>query len=262
MSAEYQIVIPARMASQRLPGKPLLSIAGRSLLEHVYRQACKSGAGGVVIATDDRKIRDAAAAFGAEALMTSQSHQSGSDRIAECADQLGWTDEQLIVNLQGDEPLISTEVLEKVCTAFNDPQVQMATPVTKIKTVEDLSDPNLVRVVLDREGNALYFTRAIIPFFRDLEKYNDWLNQHDYYKHIGIYAYRKDFLLHLTNLEPGKLENVEKLEQLRVLENGFKIRAVITDYQSRSVDTKEDLIEMNNFITDHHLTMDEFDAKM
>jgi len=253
-------VIPARFASQRLPGKPMLNIGNAPMIEWVYRRACKvKRFDTVIVATDNQTIYDHIVSIGGQVQMTPENLPSGTDRVAHVARDVN---ADIFLNLQGDEPLISTEVLEKVCTAFNDRQVQMATPVTKIKTVEDLSDPNLVRVVLDREGNALYFTRAIIPFFRDLEKYNDWLNQHDYYKHIGIYAYRKDFLLHLTNLEPGKLENVEKLEQLRVLENGFKIRAVITDYQSRSVDTKEDLIEMNNFITDHHLTMDEFDAKM
>jgi 3-deoxy-manno-octulosonate cytidylyltransferase (CMP-KDO synthetase) len=125
-----------------------------------------------------------------------------------------------------------------------------------------LTDPNLARVVLDHDGNALYFTRAVIPYFRDIEKYEDWLAKYDYYKHIGIYAYRKDFLLHINSLEPGQLEKVEKLEQLRVLEHGYKIRTVITDYQSRSVDTEEDLLEMNEFIAHHHLNTEEIDAKM
>ena len=163
MSAEYQIVIPARMASQRLPGKPLLSIAGRSLLEHVYRQACKSGAGGVVIATDDRKIQEAAAAFGAEVLMTSQSHQSGSDRIAECADQLGWTDEQLIVNLQGDEPLMPPACLDQVAELLaGDPQADVASLFWPLNLAEEIGNPNVVKAVVGQSGQALYFSRSVV----------------------------------------------------------------------------------------------------
>jgi 3-deoxy-manno-octulosonate cytidylyltransferase (CMP-KDO synthetase) len=253
-------VIPARFASQRLPGKPMLMIGNAPMIEWVYKRACQvERFDTVIVATDNKLIYDHVISIGGQVIMTPEDLPSGTDRVAHVAKGIN---AEIFLNLQGDEPLIIPEVLENVCDAFTDPEVQIATPVARVKSVEDLTDPNLVRVAVDHEGNALYFTRAVIPYFRDLEKYEDWLDQHEYYKHIGIYAYRKDFLLHLTKLKPGKLEKVEKLEQLRVLEHGFKIRTVITDYQSRSIDTNEDLIQMNKFISDHHLTMEELDAKM
>jgi 3-deoxy-manno-octulosonate cytidylyltransferase (CMP-KDO synthetase) len=253
-------VIPARFASQRLPGKPMLKIGDAPMIEWVYRQACKvERFDAVIVATDNQTIHDHIMSIGGQVMMTPEDLPSGTDRVAYVARDIN---AEVLLNLQGDEPLIAPDVLENVCNAFSDPEVQMATPVAKIKSVADLTDPNLVRVVLDHQGNALYFTRAIIPFFRDFDKYEEWLDKFQYYKHIGIYAYRKDFLLRLTDLEPGELEKVEKLEQLRVLEHGFKIRAVITDYQSRSVDTNQDLIEMNKYITDHHIKMEDIDAKM
>jgi 3-deoxy-manno-octulosonate cytidylyltransferase (CMP-KDO synthetase) len=253
-------VIPARYASQRLPGKPMLKIGSDPMIEWVYRRACKvESFKDVIVATDDQTIFDFISSINGRVVMTPEDLPSGTDRVAYVAGNLN---ADIFLNLQGDEPLIVPEVLEKVCAAFEDPTVQIATAVTRIKSVTDLTDPNLVRVVLDHEGNALYFTRAVIPHFRDIDKYEDWLENFEYYKHIGIYAYRKEFLLRITELEPGKLENVEKLEQLRVLENGYKIRAVITDYQSHSVDTYEDLIEMNKYIVDHNITLDKVDGKM
>ena len=247
-------VIPARFASQRLPGKPMLMIGNAPMIEWVYKRACHvKRFDDVIVATDNQKIFDHISSIGGKVVMTPEDLASGTDRVAFVAKDMG---ADIFLNLQGDEPLIIPEVLDKVCAAFSDPEVQIATPVTQIKTVEDLTDPNLVRVTLDHKLDALYFTRAIIPHYRDLENYEDWLNKFNYYKHIGIYAYRKDFLLRLTQLKPGELEKVEKLEQLRVLENGYKIRVVITEYESRSVDTQEDLIDMNRFIKDHHITVD------
>jgi 3-deoxy-manno-octulosonate cytidylyltransferase (CMP-KDO synthetase) len=253
-------VIPARFASQRLPGKPLLMIGNAPMIEWVYKRACKvSKFDDVIVATDNQKIADHIASIGGQAIMTPEDLASGTDRVAYVAKNIN---AEIFLNLQGDEPLIIPEVLEKVCSVFDDPEVEMATPVTRIKTQADLIDPNLVRVALDHKSNALYFTRSVIPFYRDLKNHDEWLENFEYYKHVGIYAYRREFLLHLTEIEPGKLENVEKLEQLRVLEHGYKIRAVITDYQSRSVDTEEELIEMNKYINNHQITMDELDAKM
>jgi 3-deoxy-manno-octulosonate cytidylyltransferase (CMP-KDO synthetase) len=253
-------VIPARFASQRLPGKPLLKIGDAPMIEWVYRRACKVDRfDSVVVATDSQPIYDHIESVGGQVVMTPEDLPSGTDRVAYIARNVN---ADIFLNLQGDEPLISPDVLEQVCDVFTNQNVQIATPVTRIKSVEDLINPNLVRVVLDHESNALYFTRAVIPYFRDLEKYEDWLANFEYYKHIGIYAYRKEFLLQLTDLKPGKLEQAEKLEQLRVLERGFKIRTVITDYQSRSVDTPEDLSEINQFISDHHITMEEIDEEM
>jgi 3-deoxy-manno-octulosonate cytidylyltransferase (CMP-KDO synthetase) len=253
-------VIPARFASQRLPGKPMLMIDKAPMIEWVYKRACKVKLfDDVIVATDNQTIFNHIVSIGGRAAMTPEDLRSGTDRVAYVAKDLN---ADIFLNLQGDEPLITPGVLEKVCSAFNDPEVQIATPVTKIKTLADLIDPNSVRVVLDHKGNALFFTRSVIPYFRDLNKQEDWLVNFEYYKHIGIYAYRKDFLLRLTSLQPGKLEKVENLEQLRVLEYGYKIRAVISEYQSRSIDTKEDLIEMNKYITDNHINLDEVDAKM
>ena len=251
-------VIPARFDSQRLPGKPMLMIGDAPMIEWVYRRACKvKRFDTVIVATDSQIIYDHIISIGGHSTMTPVDLASGTDRVAFIAKNIN---AEIFLNLQGDEPLILPGVLEKVCDAFQNPRVQIATPISRINSVQDLTDPNLVRVVLDHEGNALYFTRAVVPFFRGLEKYEDWLENCEYYKHIGIYAYRKDFLLNLANLKPGKLEQVEKLEQLRVLEQGYKIRTVITDYQTRSVDTKEDLIEINKFIFDHHLTMEKINA--
>jgi 3-deoxy-manno-octulosonate cytidylyltransferase (CMP-KDO synthetase) len=230
------------------------------MIEWVYKRACKVNRfEDVIVATDNQIIFDHIVSIGGRVVMTPEDLRSGTDRVAYVARDLN---ADVFLNLQGDEPLITPGVLEKVCSAFNDPEVQIATPVAKIKTLADLIDPNSVRVVLDNKGNALYFTRSIIPYFRDISKQEDWLDNFKYYKHIGIYAYRKDFLLRLTTLQPGELEKVENLEQLRVLEHGYKIRAVISEYQSRSVDTNEDLIEMNKYITDHHIKLEEIDAKM
>ena len=253
-------VIPARFASKRLPGKPMLKIGDAPMIEWVYKRACKVDRfETVIVATDNQIIYDHIISIGGRAMMTPENLPSGTDRVAYIAKNI---DAEIFLNLQGDEPLIIPDVLEKVCMAFIEPEVKITTPVARIKSIEDLTDPNLVRVVLDNKSNALYFSRAVIPFNRDFEKYENWLDNYSYYKHIGIYAYRKDFLLDLSNLSPGKLEQVEKLEQLRVLENGFKIRTVLTDYQSRSVDTEEDLNRINRFISDHQLTMEEIDARM
>jgi len=251
MSAEYQIVIPARMASQRLPGKPLLSIAGRSLLEHVYRQACKSGAGGVVIATDDRKIHSAAAAFGAEVLMTSQSHQSGSDRIADCANQLGWTDDQLIVNLQGDEPLMPPACLDQVAELLaGDPQADVASLFWPLDKAEEIDNPNAVKVVVSQSGHALYFSRSVVPYPRNgsgtaaaLESGITWK------RHIGLYAYRAGALRAFAAMQATPLEATEKLEQLRFLETGRRIRMErACAFIPAGVDTPGDLERVRNIL--------------
>jgi len=167
MKTGYIIVIPARLASQRLPGKPLLDIAGRSLLEHVYRQACRSDASQIVVATDDRQIFQSAQGFGAEVLMTSADHESGSDRIAECADQLGWDDRQLIVNLQGDEPLMPPACLDQVAALLeSDPGADVASLFWPLDNSEEIANPNAVKVVVSESGRALYFSRSVVPFPR------------------------------------------------------------------------------------------------
>ena len=253
-------IIPARFASQRLPGKPMVKIKDTPMIEWVYRRACQvKRFDNVIVATDHPLIRDHILSIGGDARMTPEDLPSGTDRVAQVARNL---DTDIVVNLQGDEPLIVPDVLEKVCAPFTDPGIRMVTPVTKFKSVQDLADTSLVRVVIDNQGDALYFTRAVVPYNRDANHYDQWLKEHPYYKHIGIYAYRKEFLLQLSEMPPGKLEQIEKLEQLRVLENGFRIRTVYADYTAMSIDTNEDLININNYVKTHHINMVDIHEKM
>ena len=225
MTAEYHIVIPARMASERLPGKPLMELAGRPMIEHVYRRALESAARSVVIATDDDRIRQAAEGCGANVVMTSSRHRSGSDRIAECASILGWPDDALIVNLQGDEPLMPAACLDQVADLLaSDSGAQMASLYWPLESHEEIADPNCVKVVTGNDGRALLFSRSVIPYPRQwkdietaLQAGQRWL------RHIGLYAYRSAALAAFSRLAPTPLECMEKLEQLRVLESGGRI---------------------------------------
>lgn len=238
-------VIPARYASSRLPGKPLSLIANKPMIQWVYEQAVKSKQiDRVVIATDHKKIKDTVESFGGEVILTSPDLPSGTDRVA-AAVQLIDTD--IVINLQGDEPFVEPELLNSMVLAFSDSEIYMATPIKKIESDEDLMDPNLVRVVKDVNNYALYFTRNVIPYLRDFNK-EEWLPNFNFYKHVGIYAYRKSFLNILTKLPESSLEKAERLEQLRVLENGYKIYTVETDYDSMSVDTSEDLKKANQLL--------------
>jgi 3-deoxy-manno-octulosonate cytidylyltransferase (CMP-KDO synthetase) len=251
---KFICIIPARYGSTRFPGKPLMRIAGSPMIEWVYRRAAQVKLfDKVIVATDDQRIVQAVNDFGGLAELTPADLGSGTDRVAFLARK---TDAQVYVNVQGDEPLIAPELLSQVCVPYDDAAVMMTTAVSKIETVKELTDPNLVRVVLDYEGNALYFSRAVIPYLRDRADVQTWFEQHTFYKHIGIYSYRRDFLLKLTALPPGNLEQAEKLEQLRVLENGFKIRTVLTYYHSLCVDTPEDLIQVEKFIKLNKLRVD------
>jgi 3-deoxy-manno-octulosonate cytidylyltransferase (CMP-KDO synthetase) len=253
MTTDYRIVIPARMASERLPGKPLLSIAGRSLIEHVYRQACLSGAGGIVIATDDRKIHDTAEDFGAEVLMTSPTHQSGSDRIAECADRLGWADDLLIVNLQGDEPLMPPACLDQVAELLaGDPDADVASLYWPLDNVEEIDNPNVVKAVLDRSGHALYFSRSVVPYPRNWPDTGEALVSGIAWKrHIGLYAYRAGALRAFAAMQATPLESAEKLEQLRFLESGRRIRLErACAFIPAGVDTPADLERVRNVLSD------------
>jgi 3-deoxy-manno-octulosonate cytidylyltransferase (CMP-KDO synthetase) len=230
------------------------------MLEWVYRRAMQvKRFDSVIIATDNKKIYDYMHAIGAEITMTPEDLSSGTDRVAYVAQSL---DAEVIVNVQGDEPLILPAVLDKLCVPFSEKDVMMATPITKIKSVDDLTNPNLARVIIDKKQNAIYFTRATIPFIRDSENRQNWIEHHQYFKQIGIYAYRREFLLHLTKLPQGNLEKAEKLEQLRVLENGYKIRTVYTDYHSLCVDTEEDLININDYVRQNKLTAEDRNGKL
>jgi len=258
-------IIPARYASSRFPGKPLAIIQGKPMIQRVYEQCIKAKSiDRVIVATDNNRIENVVKNFGGLVSMTSTLHESGTERCEEVVQKLKSNGEtfDVVVNIQGDEPFVKPEQIDLLTSCFSDKSVNLATLRKRIESITELNNPNVVKVIPDSNGNAIYFSRQPIPFIRGKEK-KHWLKSPTtFYKHIGIYAYRKDFLLHLTKLKPGKLEKVEKLEQLRVLEHGFKIRTVITDYQSRSIDTNEDLIQMNKFISDHHLTMEELDAKM
>ncbi len=242
--AGFRIVIPARYASTRLPGKPLLPIAGRPMIEHVHRRAQAAGAGQVVVATDDERIAGVARAFGAEVCMTRSDHPSGTDRIAEVAQQMGWADSDIVVNLQGDEPLMPVSLLHQVADdlAIN-PQADIATLATTLDGPEQVFDAHVVKVVTDRAGFALYFSRASIP----------WDRQHFHYgkvpphtagllRHLGLYAYRVGFLRDYQDMAPAPIEEAESLEQLRALWYGRRIHVAEADQcPPPGVDTAEDL---------------------
>jgi len=222
----FRVVIPARYASTRLPGKALLPIAGKALVQWVYERACAAGAAEVLIATDDERIATAAAAFGAPAVLTARTHPSGTDRIAEVARVRGWAASEIVVNLQGDEPLMPPALITQVATLLEEqPLAQIATLATPIGSVDELMDPNVVKVVTDARGLALYFSRAPIPCNRDaapagLASPGDSLGAR---RHRGLYAYRVESLLRLAQLPRGSLEAREQLEQLRALEHGLTI---------------------------------------
>ncbi len=235
----FKVVIPARYASTRLPGKPLLDIAGKPMVVRVAEQAAKSGASEIVIATDFEKIMQVAALYNIKAVMTSINHASGTDRIAEVAQQLNWACDDIVVNVQGDEPLIDPILIKEVAAQLaNNQDTVMATACHAINDEANMMNPNIVKVVLDINGNALYFSRAPIPYPRD-DSHKKNIQAH---RHIGIYAYRVGFLKKYAELAVTDLEKIESLEQLRVLHYGYKIGVTITENApSSGVDTQEDL---------------------
>ncbi len=226
-------VIPARYASSRFPGKPLADLRGRPLVQHVYERARRSKTlARVVVATDDLRIRDAVVAFGGEVQLTGLHHPSGTDRVAEVAASLSC---EIVVNIQGDEPLIEPPMIdEAVSPFFVESDLIMGTVCRRLEKEEEWQSPHVVKVVRDRRGFALYFSRTPIPYARVQ-------GRHSYYKHIGLYVYRREFLLTLASLAPTPLEETEQLEQLRALEYGYAIKVVETKYDSIGVDTPEDL---------------------
>jgi 3-deoxy-manno-octulosonate cytidylyltransferase (CMP-KDO synthetase) len=237
------IIIPARYASSRLPAKPLLRETGKFLVQHVYERACESGADMAIVATDDRRIFDAVKSFGGRVVMTRDDHPSGTDRVAEVAAKL---DADIIVNLQGDEPLIEASTLDQLTRLLKDDrEAMMATLAVPITAAEQWRDPNCVKVVCDALGRALYFSRSPIPFVRDGEP--DFATGR-FLQHLGLYAYRREFLLTLATLPPEPLELTEKLEQLRVLALGQRIKVVIIPKAHRGVDTPADYAR---FVAEH-----------
>ncbi|MEW7858602.1 MULTISPECIES: 3-deoxy-manno-octulosonate cytidylyltransferase [Pseudomonas] len=245
MTTAFTVVIPARFASTRLPGKPLHLIAGKPMIQHVWEQACKSGAQRVVVATDDARIVEACQGFGAEAVLTREDHNSGTDRLAEVASQLGLAADAIVVNVQGDEPLIPPAVIDQVAANLAaHTEASMATLAEPIEDVETLFNPNVVKVVSDINGLALTFSRATLPWARDaFAKNRDLLPEGvPYRRHIGIYAYRAGFLHDFVNWGPCWLENTESLEQLRALWHGVRIHvADALEAPPGGIDTAEDL---------------------
>jgi len=241
---DFNVVIPARYASTRLPGKPLRLMAGRPMLQHVCERARESRAGQVIIATDDQRIADAANDFNVTACMTSEKHTSGTERLAEVVEQMGWSDDTLVVNLQGDEPAMPAAFINQVATDLAArPQASITTLACPLGSTENEINPDIVKVVLDRAGYALYFSRAPIPWHRDDPgPAPAFGNSPPVLHHIGLYAYRARFLRQFVTLEQSPLEHFEKLEQLRALWHGMKIHVGITQQMPASgVDTEADL---------------------
>jgi 3-deoxy-manno-octulosonate cytidylyltransferase (CMP-KDO synthetase) len=233
-------LIPARYASTRYPGKPLLNIGGKTMIERVYRQAEKCDRlAGVIVATDDVKIETVVKEFGGNVCMTSVAHPSGTDRCAEVVQKLNLNC-KAIINIQGDEPFIDPHQIELVCTCFDDERTELATLIRKISSLDVLLNPNSPKVLVGKDGFAIYFSRHPVPYLRNINK-DEWLSHHTFYQHIGIYGYRTDVLKKITSLNPSPLEKAESLEQLRWLENGYKIKTAITEFESNAIDTPEDL---------------------
>jgi 3-deoxy-manno-octulosonate cytidylyltransferase (CMP-KDO synthetase) len=229
-------IIPARYASTRLPGKPLASIAGKPMIQHVVERVGRAQmVTSTIVATDDERIKKAVEGFGGKAILTRHDHRTGTDRVAEVATHV---EAEIYVNIQGDEPLIDPGTIDAVVAAMlEEDSIQIATPCTEITQANEIMDPNIVKVVRDFDGNGLYFSRAPIPWVRDTKTTVDARH----WKHIGLYAFRRDALLEFPTLPPGEIEPIEQLEQLRWLENGFRIRVVETDYDAVSVDVPADI---------------------
>ena len=239
---KFVAIIPARYSSSRFPGKPLADINGKTMIRRVYERTSMVFEH-CWVATDDARIENEVRSFGGNVAMTSSDHKSGTDR---CAEALGIAEKQsgisfdVVVNVQGDEPFISTEQLATVKSLFDDPATQIATLVKPFSESEDIFNPNSPKVVISNSGNALYFSRSVIPHLRGVQT-SEWQRTHTYYKHIGLYAYRSEVLARITRLPQSVLEKAESLEQLRWIENGYDIKVGITNSESVAIDTPEDL---------------------
>jgi 3-deoxy-manno-octulosonate cytidylyltransferase (CMP-KDO synthetase) len=233
-------IIPARYASTRFPGKPLVEIHGKSMIRRVYEQAKKSASlSRVIVATDDERIKQEVLKFGGDVCMTSPEHPSGTDRCAEVVTAMNLHC-NAVINIQGDEPFINPAQIDLVSSCFKDPRTQLATLIRKISSTEVLFNTNSPKVIVDKDGFAIYFSRHAIPYVRGAEQ-NDWLKNNTFFQHIGIYGYRIDALHEITRLAPSSLEKSESLEQLRWIENGYKIKTAVTEFETLAIDTPEDL---------------------
>lgn len=241
-------VIPSRYASTRLEGKPLKDICGHTMIEWVYKRTKLSNLDEVVVATDDERIYKEVERFGGKAILTSKEHENGTSRIAEVCTK--YEDYDVIVNVQGDEPLIEPEMINSIINSFKeDDTISMSTLKYKIDTMEEIENPNYVKVITDKKGYALYFSRSVIPYPRKLDIQN-------YYKHVGIYGYKRDFVVEYAKMEPTPLESSESLEQLRALENGYRIKVMETPYKIIGVDTQEELEKVREYIKENGLKLD------
>ena len=238
------IIIPARLDSSRLPKKVLLDLKGKTVIQRVYEQCLKvKNIDGVYIATDSLEIKEVCETFTDNVIITKSTHQSGTDRIGEAILSI---DCDIVINVQGDEPFIEPSLIEALVNSFSNSDILMSSAMSKINNVKDLQNTNVVKVVTDLHNNALFFSRSLIPFPRDVKEIstaNEVIEESQFFRHIGIYGYRKDFLLHFVNLEQSYLEKVEKLEQLRALENGFKIKMIEANSSLIGIDTQEDYEE-------------------
>lgn len=241
-------IIPARYASTRFPAKPLALLGDKPIVQRVYEQVAKA-VGRVVVATDDERIYNAVVAFGGKAVITSPDHKSGTDRCAEAYEKLGY-EADIVINVQGDEPFIEPAQIETLIACFENKTIDIATlvkPFSAEDDIESLENPNSPKVVLNSAGEAIYFSRSVVPYLRDIER-SEWLKRHTFYKHIGIYAFRAEILGKLTRLAPTPLEMAEKLEQLRWLESGYKIGVGTTNIETIGIDTPEDLLNAEMFL--------------
>lgn len=241
-------IIPARYASTRFSGKPLAKLGGKIVIQRVYEQV-RSVLDDVYVATDDERIMNAVKSFGGNAVMTSPNHKSGTDRIEEAVNIIG-KNFDVVINIQGDEPFIHKSQIETICKCFDDPQTMIATlgrPFSEKDTIKDLENPNSPKLICDNNGFAMYFSRSIIPYIRGEEESN-WINKFNYLKHIGLYAYRANVLREITKLPQSSLELAESLEQLRWLQNGYRIKVGITNIETIGIDTPEDLEKAEEFI--------------
>ena len=238
-------IIPARYASTRFPGKPLALLGGKPVIQHVYEKVA-AVLEAAYVATDDERIYDAVKSFGGKVVMTRTDHKSGTDRIEEAIEKIGgeW---DVVVNVQGDEPFVAKSQLDTICHCFDDPTTQIATLGKPFESMEAVQNPNSPKIVVDNMGFAMYFSRSVIPYVRGKEE-SSWFTHYPFLKHLGIYAYRKDVLRQVTQLPQSSLEIAESLEQLRWLQNGFKIKVGTTDVETVGIDTPQDLERAEEFL--------------
>ncbi len=240
-------IIPARYASSRFPGKPLAILGGKPVIQRVYEQVA-TVLDDAYVATDDERIFNTVVGFGGKAVMTRTDHKSGTDRIQEAVEKLGCTAD-VIVNVQGDEPFIQRSQIETVCQCFKDSATQIATLGKPFESVEAMKNPNSPKIVLDNRHCAMYFSRSVIPFIRGVEE-SEWLDKYPFLKHIGLYAYRREVLAEVTRLPQSSLEKAESLEQLRWLQNGYRIKVGLTNVETVGIDTPEDLKRAEMFLAE------------